>query len=65
MLNMLADSDSEFIRSFAETVKNILNDYLGGVIDEGGLASGGNSKVLPEDSRVLQRFFNMIRNLFR
>jgi hypothetical protein len=64
MLNMLADSDSEFIRSFAETVKNILNDYLGGVIDEGGLASGGIVRFFQKIAEFFRRIFEMIRTLF-
>ena len=65
VLEMFSNSESEFLRNIGGALKDILNQYLGGVIDEGGLASGGIAGFFQRIAEFFQRFFNMIRNLFR
>ena len=54
IFDLFANSDSEFLRDFAEAAAELLRQISGGIFDDGGLASSG-----------LIRFFQRIIEFFR
>lgn len=64
-LEMLSNSESEFLRNMAGALNELMKDYLVGIIDEGGLAPNGVLRFFQRIAEFFRNFLNMLRNLFK
>jgi hypothetical protein len=60
VFDLLANSNNELLRNLGQTAKDILNTYLGDILDEGGLAPNGFVKFL----NAIADFFKKIADFF-
>jgi len=58
IFDLFANSDSEFLRDFAEAAAELLRQISGGIFDDGGLASSGLIRFF---QRIIEFFKNLLK----